>query len=155
MPAGPAESVRVEREITLPAPPAEVWEAIVDGDLLGAWLGGGRDLDVDLDVEPGATGMVVEVDEPARHVRVETVDPQRRVRFHWWPEDGSGPLTEVDLGLTEVDGGTRLRVIETLVAPAPFGTAPLDASQLDSSTGPLERRGRLGFQLEARVLVDA
>ncbi len=147
--------VRVEREITLPVPLAEVWEAIVDGDRLGAWLGGGSDLDVDLDVEPGATGTVVEADESARHVRVETVDPRRRVRFHWWPEDGSGPLTEVDLGLTEVDGGTCLRVIETVVAPAPFDTAPLDATHFDSGADRPERRGRLGFQLRARVLVDA
>ena len=137
--------MRVERQVVVPVAPAEVWEAVVDGDRLAAWLGGDADLRVDLDLEPGATGTVTEANEPTRQVRVDVVEPERRLRFQWWPEDGSGPLTEVELDLAEVGAGTRVRVIETFIAPAPYAPAP---------------RRPLGFHLRAqlqapRVLVDA
>lgn len=122
--------MRIERETVVPAPPAAAWDAIVDPSLLEAWLGGDARLDVDLEVVPGAVGTVAEAEGPVRRVRVDRVDPPRHLRFTWWPDDGSGPLTQVDLYLQEVDGGTRVRVFETYISPAPHR--------------------RLGFQLRAR-----
>jgi uncharacterized protein YndB with AHSA1/START domain len=107
--------MRVEREVVVAATPAAVWEAVFDGDQLAGWL-----------VEPG---------EPVRQVRIEAVEAERYVRFQWWPDDGSGPRTEVDLDLAPVDGGTRVRVVETFVGAPP--------------------RRPLGFQLRARALVSA
>jgi len=39
----------VEREVELPSPPAEVWQAVIDPVRLGDWLGG----DLDVTLRPG------------------------------------------------------------------------------------------------------
>ena len=42
----------VEREVQLPSPPAEVWQAVIDPVRLGDWLGG----DLDVSLRPGGRG---------------------------------------------------------------------------------------------------
>ena len=134
--------MRIEREVVLPAAPAEVWEAVTDEGRMGQWLGGEVDLDVAVDVAPGGSGIVTGPGEPLWHMRVHTVEPGRRLGFEWWPDDGSGPLTEVELELTALDDGTLVRVVETFVAPPPL--LPRDQ----------DRPRRLGFELRARVPVS-
>ncbi len=43
----------VEREITIPATPAEVWPAVTRSDEVSLWFGA----DVELDVRPGGRGV--------------------------------------------------------------------------------------------------
>lgn len=88
----------VERELTVPESPEEVWRSLAEPE----WLG--EDASIELreagDVSAGErSGFVEHADEP------------RRLVF-WWsaPEEES---TRVDLELEETDDGTRIRVTES------------------------------------------
>jgi uncharacterized protein YndB with AHSA1/START domain len=96
-------SDRIERELSLPASPQEVWDAITgDGWLadeveLELWVGG--------DARFGSGAAV-------KSGWVEHVAAPERLVF-WWTTDGE-PATRVELTLEPADGErTRLRVVET------------------------------------------
>jgi uncharacterized protein YndB with AHSA1/START domain len=103
--------MQVTREIELPAPPAEVWEALTDPRRLEEWFA----TEVELDPAPGGHGLFRWADGEERHAIVEEVDPERRFTFAW---DDEG---RVEIELEEVDGGTRVLVTET--AGAGWSTA--------------------------------
>ena len=71
--------MNVEREITLDAPPEEVWEALTDPEQLEEWFAN----DVELALEPGGDGVFRWDDGEERHALVEEVDPERRFVFTW------------------------------------------------------------------------
>jgi uncharacterized protein YndB with AHSA1/START domain len=104
-------SDRIDRELSLPASPQEVWDAII-GD---GWLADEVELELhvggDARLRSGAsvkTGWVEDVRAPERLV-------------FWWATDGE-PATRVELTLAPADGErTLLRVVET---------RPLDALDL-------------------------
>ena len=110
-----AHDASVTRTVELDAQIDDVWEAVSTPELLGGWLEG----EVELDVRPGGSGTVVEPDGAVRQVRIDEVEPTRRLALHWWPEDGSSPASSVELDLQPTPGGTRLVVTETLAAPRP------------------------------------
>jgi uncharacterized protein YndB with AHSA1/START domain len=90
--------MELSREITLPAPPEEVWESLAEP----AWLG--EDAAIDLrpngEVRVGdRTGFVEEVEEPSRLV-------------FWWsaPDEDA---TRVELELEEDGDETIVRVVES------------------------------------------
>jgi uncharacterized protein YndB with AHSA1/START domain len=97
----------------------DVWRALTDPDLLGAWLGSV----VALDVRPGGEGVIVEPGGEVRRARIDEVEPARRLALRWWPGGGSGPESTVELDLEETAEGTRLVVTETLVASASASVA--------------------------------
>jgi uncharacterized protein YndB with AHSA1/START domain len=101
---------RITRTVELPAPAEEVWRSLTEPELLGEWLGSV----VELDVRPGGSGVIVEGDGAVRRAQVDEVDPARRLALRWWPEEGDGPESTVELELEPVAGGTRLVVTETL-----------------------------------------
>ncbi len=109
--APPETGPAVERELTLAAPPAEVWESLPS--LLGDY--------VDLAPEPGGR---LRADGPdgERLGVVEEYDAPRRLAFWWVPAgdddapDTSPSMVELDLFPTQMAGsavGTLLRVRET------------------------------------------
>jgi uncharacterized protein YndB with AHSA1/START domain len=105
----------VEREVTVPAPPAEVWPAVTRSPEVSAWFGA----DVELDVRPGGRGVVRWPDGAERHVVVEDVEPERRLAFRWLPFQRTAegdtvtlPATRVEITLDPVPEGTRVRVVE-------------------------------------------
>jgi len=101
------------REVELDLAPEQMWDAITDRDQLQQWLGE----TVDIDIRPGATGIVVD-DEIRRHVVVERVDYGRSWSFRWRPED-AGTLSRVTFEVIPVrHGHSRLTITETLVASA-------------------------------------
>ncbi|MEN3314594.1 MAG: hypothetical protein V7605_828 [Acidimicrobiaceae bacterium] len=108
------DETRITRTVELDAGPDDVWRAIAEPELLGEWLGS----TVDLDLRPGGDGVIVESDGAVRRARVDEVEPARRLALRWWPDDGSGPESTVELDLEPVVGGTRVVVTETL-APVP------------------------------------
>ncbi|HET8979092.1 MAG TPA: SRPBCC domain-containing protein [Solirubrobacteraceae bacterium] len=116
----------VERQMDLPAGIEEVWAAVTDPAWLQSWLAD----DVWLELRPGGdarfaigdsvrTGWVEEVVAPG----ADAADPlspagagapgpaEARLAF-WWAEDGE-PASRVELSLTRLEDGTRLRVVET------------------------------------------
>jgi uncharacterized protein YndB with AHSA1/START domain len=88
----------VERELTVPERPEEVWRSLAEP----AWLG--EDASIELheagDVRAGErTGFVEEADAP------------RRLVF-WW-SDPEEDATRVEIELDETDAGTHIRVTES------------------------------------------
>jgi uncharacterized protein YndB with AHSA1/START domain len=95
--------MQIEREIVFPASPTEVWEALTDPDRLEEWFAN----DVELDAQPGGEGIFRWDDGEERRAVVREAEPEERLVLDW---DDAG---EVVLELEEVEGGTRLHVVET------------------------------------------
>lgn len=96
-------SDRIERELTLPVSPEELWDAVT-GD---GWLAD----EVELTLEPGGDARFCS-GTSVKTGWVEDVRAPERLAF-WWATDGE-PATRVELTLEPVgDDETRLRVAET------------------------------------------
>ena len=105
----------VEREITIPASPGDVWPAVTHSDELSTWFGA----DVELDARPGGRGVFRWPDGTERQAVVEDVEAGRRLSFRWLPfqrtpegEAVTVPSTRVEITLDAVPEGTRVRVVE-------------------------------------------
>jgi len=102
--------MRIEREIELPVPAEEAWEAITESERLEEWFAN----DVELDLREGGEGVFRWADGEERHAVVEEVVPLERFAFTW---DGSRVVIE----LRELEGATVVRVTES--ANAGWATA--------------------------------
>lgn len=98
----------VEREVTLPASPDEVWAELIDPDRLGEWFGA----EVDGDVSEGEILRF----GPRRAV-VERVEPPRRLVFRWLPTSDE-PASRVEIDVDEMPDGSIVRVVERRIASA-------------------------------------
>jgi uncharacterized protein YndB with AHSA1/START domain len=87
----------VARDITLPAGPDEVWDALTDPELLAEWL--------------GEEGEAV-VEESARAERLVL-----------WLVGAEDPGSRVELRLVAVPDGTRVTVTEAPVGPFALAAA--------------------------------
>ena len=94
----------VEREITVPAGPDEVWEALTDEELREAWLH-----------DPA---------EPREITHEEADDEERSLRFRW-ARPGED-ATEVRFTVEAVPDGTRVVVVES--APSRVAWGPMLAA---------------------------
>ena len=101
----------IRREVVLPVERDAAWDAISDPRELETWLAD----DVDLEIEPGAEGVVRWDDGEERHAVVDEVAEGRRVALRWWDAGGGDP-TIVDLTLDDHEDGTLLVVVELPVA---------------------------------------
>jgi uncharacterized protein YndB with AHSA1/START domain len=106
----PIECPIIERRITLPATPDEVWTALTDPAEIGSWF----EADVEWELRPGGAARFSEPDGTERAGTVVTVRQGEELRFRWWPEneDSGEPASEVTYALEEVPEGTRLTVTE-------------------------------------------
>jgi len=104
---------RVERRIVLETPREKAWAALTEPAQLSAWIGA----EVDLDVRSGGRGTARRGDGAMRRIRVESVEPPRRLVFRWWPyeHDGRpGQSTRVEFLLEEREAThTLLTVTES------------------------------------------
>ena len=98
-----AERWRSSATSSFPASPAEVWEALTEPERLEEWFAN----EVSLDARPGGEGVFRWGDGDERRATVREVEPEERLVLDW-EDDG-----QVVLELEEVDGGTRLHVVET------------------------------------------
>src|SRR3954463_3505844 len=99
----PGERINVEREIVVPEGPDEVWESLTDPAQLEKWFA----TEVELDARPGGEGVFRWGDGDERRAVVREAEPGERLVLDW-DDDGA-----VVLELEEVDGGTRVHVVET------------------------------------------
>src|SRR5438445_13315472 len=99
----PVERTKIEREIVVPEEPAEVWESLTDPERLEEWFA----QEVELDARPGGEGVFRWGDGDERRAVVRELEEAERLVLDW-DDDG-----QVVLELEEVDGGTRLHVVET------------------------------------------
>jgi uncharacterized protein YndB with AHSA1/START domain len=105
--------VEVVRELVLPAPPEEVWEALTAPERLEEWFAN----DVELDLE-GGQGVFRWASGETRRALIEEVEVGRRLGLRWWDEEvGETEPTQVTFTLEEVDEGTRLVVREASPGP--------------------------------------
>jgi uncharacterized protein YndB with AHSA1/START domain len=82
------------RQIDLDAPAEQVWPLLAGPEGWVLWLAD----DADVEIRPGGRGRVVD-DGVARSVEIDTVEPERRVSFRWWPEDDESDQSHVELVL--------------------------------------------------------
>jgi uncharacterized protein YndB with AHSA1/START domain len=108
----------IRKEIVLPAPRYDVWEALTDPDRLEDWFAN----EVDLDLRPGGGASFRWSNGEERHATVIEVEPERRLSFEW---DDEG---EVEFTLDDDVDGTRLVVVES--SPAWSTALDLQASAL-------------------------
>jgi len=95
--------VRVVREIEVPSPPDEVWQAVTEPERLEEWFAN----EVELDPEPGGRGVFRWSDGEERRAVVEEVEPGRRFTLVWGDDE-----SRVSIELEEVESGTRVTVTE-------------------------------------------
>jgi len=95
--------VEIERDIVFPASPGEVWEALTEPERLEEWFA----TEVSLDARPGGEAIFRWGDGDERRAVVRELEPEERLVLDW-EDDG-----RVVLELEEIDGGTRLHVVET------------------------------------------
>jgi uncharacterized protein YndB with AHSA1/START domain len=125
--------LHVEREIVFPASPAEVWQALTEAERLEEWFA----TEAELDPRPGGTGVFRWGDDDERHATVREAEPEERLVLDW--DDDGG---EVVLELEEVEGGTRLHVVET----SPQFAAALELHALAWAPAGMDAgAGRLSF----------
>lgn len=128
----------IHRSIEVEAPPAEVWELLVDDEERAGWFGG----DTTLTPTPGGDADFTEPDGTRRRGTVEEVDPDRRLSWVWWPDGDEDGASRVRVDLTPTPSGTRISIVEVPLAPV------ARASALASVGGPT-------LDLELRLLVRA
>jgi uncharacterized protein YndB with AHSA1/START domain len=101
-------SESVEREVLLPVPVEEAWEAVTEPEELEEWLAD----EVELDLEEGGAARFRWDDGTERTGTVELVAAPVRLAFRW-DDGGEQGESFVELTLIPVDEGTRLRVVES------------------------------------------
>ncbi len=106
----------IRKEIVLPAPREDVWEALTKPERLAEWFAN----DVDLDLRPGGGASFRWSNGEERHATVTEVEPRRRLAFEWEDEG------EVEFTLDDDLDGTRLTVVES--SPAWSTALDLQAS---------------------------
>ncbi|MHB8576573.1 MAG: SRPBCC family protein [Dehalococcoidia bacterium] len=117
----------IEKEIVLRAPRTRVWRALTSAKEFGEWF----NVEFDGGFAPGARGLgrITEpgYDHLTMEIVIEAIVPERLFSYHWHPNAVDGrvdytgePMTLVEFQLTEVDGGTRLTVVESGFAGIPL-----------------------------------
>lgn len=115
----------VERELVVPVPATELWEALTDPGALESWFGAS----VEWDLRPGGPARFEGGEDGARDGRVEEVDPARRLRFRWWPEGGEDEgASEVTYELDDSPDGDSTRLVVTERPLSPAGSPAASAS---------------------------
>jgi len=108
----------IRKEIVLPAPREDVWEALTEPERLADWFAN----DVDIDLRPGGGASFRWSNGEERHATVTEVEPEHRLAFEWEDEG------VVEFTLDDDADGTRLVVVES--SPSWSTALELQASAL-------------------------
>jgi len=117
----PSETDRIEKEIVIDAPREKVWRALTDAREFGAWFG----VKAEGTFEPGARvhGQILSPEwaHVPFEIDIDRVDKGVLLAWRWAVVDSKAPTidlskepkTYVSFELSDTDGGTRLKVIES------------------------------------------
>ena len=117
----PSESDRIEKEVVIDAAREKVWRALTDAREFGAWFG----VRAEGTFEPGARIEGEVLDPQWAHVPfeidIDRVDKGVLLAWRWANPDPKAPAidlakepkTYVSFELSDTDGGTRVKVIES------------------------------------------
>src|SRR6478735_7581300 len=83
----------IRREILLPAPREDVWEALTEAERLADWFAN----DVDIDLRPGGGASFRWSNGEERHATFTEVEPEHRLAFEW-EDEGAVEFTLDDDG---------------------------------------------------------
>jgi uncharacterized protein YndB with AHSA1/START domain len=104
----------IERVLDLAASPERVWRALTDSAEVASWF----PQRASLPSEVGGVGWMEWDGHPRHLLRLEALEPMRRVAWRWASQDepdfdASASLVEWELEPADEGGGTRLRLRET------------------------------------------
>jgi len=105
----------ITRTIDIKASTAKVWAAITEPDLIAQWFGDSAEFDA----SPGGVGVFgwKDHDHGPFRVLVERADKPKTLVYRWAREANVDPApgnsTLVQFDLAEIDGGTRLTLLES------------------------------------------
>jgi uncharacterized protein YndB with AHSA1/START domain len=94
----------IRKQIVLPSPREDVWEALTDPERLEDWFAN----EVELDLREGGDATFRWGNGEERHAVITEIEPEQRLSFEW---DDEG---EVEFTLEDDAGGTLLTVVETV-----------------------------------------
>lgn len=107
------DALAITRSIDIDAPIDRVWSALTQADLIARWFGS----TCEFDAVPGGTGYFGWEHHGKHRVVVEHIEAPRVLVYRWAHTADVDPVpgnsTMVRFELTEVDGGTRLDLLET------------------------------------------
>lgn len=104
----------IEQEVRIEAPIERVWQVITDPAYVARWFGSSAEIDL----RPGGPLRFGWDGHALFHGVVERVDPPRQFAYRWVhdagvPIGGESVETRVSFSLSEVDGGTLVRLVES------------------------------------------
>ncbi len=117
--------MQIERSTIVPGDLDAVREALLDPELLSAWLGPWTDLG-------DGEARVVTDDGVTRHVSDHHLDLDGGVRWSWAPLGQPDDRSEVTVELEQLDVGTRIVIHETRIGEHPCERVTT-ALELDAS----------------------
>jgi uncharacterized protein YndB with AHSA1/START domain len=122
---------RIEREISISAPPERVWAVLTEPEHVGVWFGTGAPTPIDL--RPGGIMHLDHGEYGAFPTRVEKVDPPHYFAYRWasgYPDEETTDTnsTLVEFTLAPDGAGTRLTVAES-----GFATLEIPAHRVDTA----------------------
>jgi uncharacterized protein YndB with AHSA1/START domain len=111
---------RIEKQIRLQAPRSRVWRAIASSDEFGTWFR----VKLDGPFQEGATlrGNITYpgYEHLTMEMFIDRIEPEQRFVYRWHPhavkpevDYASEPTTRVEFSLTDAEGGTLLRIVES------------------------------------------
>lgn len=111
---------RIEKTVIIKAPRSRVWRAIADARQFGEWFR----VNLDGDFAAGATtyGKITYpgYEHLTMEMVVERIEPERLFSYRWHPggddpqaDYSAEPMTLVEFILEDVNGGTRLTIVES------------------------------------------
>ena len=105
----------ITRTIDIAAPATKVWAALTEPELIAQWFGDR----IEFDASPGGAGAFgwTGHDHGPFRVLVEHVDEPKTLVYRWARDANVDPVpgnsTVVRFDLAEIEGGTRLTLVET------------------------------------------